>query len=233
MKRVKLLIVLTLLVIGAQVAAAQSLEAVVDRAMAAYGGQAALESMNSMSMKMTGKMQGAMDMEMTMYTMKPDKFRMEMRFMGQNMIMGSTGGDTWMQMMGRVMDVPGAQGESNKMMSRSFGGDMLLQLKEMGATYGGAGDFLGEACDIIFVVDENKNKSNLYFSKNSGLMVGVKADAEGSEVLVKIGDYRKVQGALIPHTMETLMGGSPLMTLNVTDVKINPALEETLFTRPK
>jgi outer membrane lipoprotein-sorting protein len=233
MKRFNLLFVLALVVLGVQIAAAQSLEAVVERAINAYGGQAKLETVNTMTMKMSGKMQGAMDMEMTMFTAKPDKFRMEMRFMGQNMIIGSTGSDTWMQMMGRVMDVPGAQGESNKMMSRSFGGDMLLSLKEQGAVYSGSGDFLGEACEIISVVDESKNKTDMHFSKNSGLMVGIKAKAEGSEVMIKIGDYRDVQGFKIPHSMETLMGGSPMMTMNVSDVKINTPLEDTLFSRPK
>jgi outer membrane lipoprotein-sorting protein len=210
---------------------AQTLEDVITRAANAMGGMQKLENINTMTMKMRGTMRGAMEMQMTMYTMKPGMYRMEMDMMGQHMVTVSDGTDAWMEMMGRTMDIPAGQGGGNNMMGQSFG-EAILKLKEQGATYAGREDFNGVQCDVIEFTPEGQSEtSRMYFDANSGLMAGIRSSAGGQNVEVRINAYSDVDGFKFPAKMETFMGSESMMEMEIYDVQINPALEASMFQR--
>lgn len=231
MRKESILSVLAMVVLSAVAVSAQTVDDVINRAIAATGGGANLQSVKTMSMTMEGTMQGSMSITMVMHTQNPDKFRMEMQMMGREMVIASDGSDTWMQMMGRTMSVPGNQQGSNNLLGQNAGNQGLLMLKQMNAKYVGRENFRGAPADVLSVVGENGQEMKWYFSVDTGLPAGIVMDSQGKMITMTLSDYRDVAGLKFAHSMETLMGDTPVMTLTVKEIKINPPLDASMFSR--
>lgn len=231
MNRNRIILVAVLIVAASAAVMAQTLESVVNRAIEAQGGKARLESIQSMAMTMNGTMMGSMTVNMDMKIKKPNKFHMKMDMMGQNMTMISDGNDYWMEMMGRTMDVPANQAAGNQQLTQGFG-DMLLQLQQMGAEYAGMAEFMGESCHAVTFQPEGADQpGTMYFSDASGMMIGFAQNTAQGEAKLHITSYQDVDGIKFPQNMVMHMNGSEMMNLSISNVQVNPAIDDSLFVR--
>jgi hypothetical protein len=61
-----------------------------------------------------------------------------------------------------------------------------------------------------------------------------KLDGKSRAVSVYLRDYKAVQGLMMPHLIETAVQGVPKTeTINIESVQLNPALDDSRFTRPR
>lgn len=134
MRKKSILSAIALVVLNAVAVSAQSVDEVVNKYIATVSGGSGFENINSMKMVMTGElgsmgnmsnMMKGQEMQYTMYTLKPDKFRMEMKVGPINMVIGNNCSDSWMSMMGRTMDLPGQNGEGFKNMMSIYDGNII------------------------------------------------------------------------------------------------------------
>lgn len=231
MKLTQKILVLALVLVASIAVSAQTVEEIATKAMDAMGGKAKMESIETMFMRMSGTMQGSMSVSMDMTIKKPDSFHMDMNMMGQNMTMVKNGDDMWMEMMGQTMDVPASQGAGQEQMTAGFG-DLVLQLQKMNATYKGTEDFGGATCHAIEYTDPNSGeKGVMYFNTATNLMAGVKNNTGQGEVEMHIKSYQDIDGMKMPATMVVMMNGSEMMNMEISDVKINPAVDDAMFQR--
>lgn len=231
MKHARIALVVIFILSITVVSFAQSVDSVINRAVEAMGGAAKLDAINSMKMVISGSAMG-MDMNMTMYK-KGNKSRQEVNTMGMDMIMATDGEDYWMSMSGEVMDMMDQQKQQLESGVDNFTGSGLKDfLKKAGAEYVGKEAIdSGEAHAISFSLGD-QGSGKMYFNVASGLPVMVKMTTPMGEIDMMLTDYKEVGGIKFAHKFEGLMGGAPMMTLTVTDIQINPAVDDALFKRP-
>lgn len=240
MKKTGILSLAMLLVVFTAAASAQTVEQVVNNYTAAVSGGKSFEDINSMKMVMTGKMgtmgdsqfSGMMEgqeMKYTMYTLKPDKFRMEMKVGPMNMVMGNDGSSSWMSMMGRTMDMPNQNDSGFENMMEVYNGNIVAAYDE--SAYAGTGSFAGEQCHILDVKNEGQ-ASKLYFSAGTGLFVGMTSKMDQGEMQMTVSDYRDVSGYKIPHKYSMSMNGDKVIDMIIQEMVINPPVDESMFNRP-
>ena len=228
-----------MLLLGVVAASAQSVEQVMNNYMAAVSGGQGFEKINSMKMVMTGEM-GAMggqmggmmegrQMNYTMYMLKPNKFRMEMKVGPMNMTMGNDGSVSWMSMMGRTRELPNSDNPGFENMMAIYNGNIVEAFDS--SEYAGAESFDGEQCHAINVQQEGQS-STLYFSMGSGLLMGMKSKTEQGEMMMRIGDYRDVQGYKVPHNYSMSMNGDNVMNMIIEEMVINPPVDASMFAKP-
>lgn len=233
--KMKKIAILSLIVLAMAIPAyAQTVEDVMNRAMNAMGGKGKLESLDTMTLTMKGSMMGS-EMNMNMYRKAPDMMRIDMVVMGMSIIQATDGTDYWQSQMGTVMDM---DDNSKKQFKQSFAqmtGGNLQMMQEMGAklTYGGKATMDGIAADVIDMVMEAEGmNAKMYFSAADGLPFRMDMSTPMGEVNMLIKDYRDVGGIKMAHSIEMLMGGSPMMTMNIDKVEMNQPVDLSLFKRP-
>jgi cytochrome oxidase Cu insertion factor (SCO1/SenC/PrrC family) len=95
----------------------------------------------------------------------------------------------------------------------------------------------GREADKIKITLANGQVRNLWVDKESGLEVKLdgsrRLDGKSHAVWTFFRDYRKVDGLMIPHVLETVVDGvSGSEKIVIEKVVINPPLEEARFERP-
>ena len=234
MKKSRVALALAMVLALATFASGQTAESVIQRAIDAMGGQAAFDSITSMSMTMSGTMMETMQIGMTMFTVKPDKIRIEMSMMGMEIIQATDGTDYWMSQAGQVMDMPEMQKEQFASNKDMFTGGGLSNLEALGATleYIGKDTANGIEADVVKLTFENGMIGNYYFSTADGLPFMMRMDTQVGEMTMNITEYKQFGIIKMPTKMEMETPQGP-MVFTIDDVQINPALEDTLFTRPQ
>jgi outer membrane lipoprotein-sorting protein len=225
-----------LLVLGlAVLAQAQTAEAVLQRAVDAMGGQAAFDSVTSMSMSINGSMMGSMEFSMKMWVVKPDKVRVDMTMMGMDIIQATDGTDFWMSQGGQVMDMPEAQKENLEMNKSMMTGGGFSNLAALGITteYVGKENADGVDAEVIrFTYKDQSTKGNWYFSSADGLPFLVKMETPVGEVQMHLSNYQ-VQGNMKFATHFEMEMAQGQMVMDISDIQINIPVDNSLFTRPK
>ena len=227
MKKSRIFVALLLVVLVSALAFSQTAADVVKRAIAASGDFTKIQNASSMLMKMKGDMAGR-EMNMEVISMGAEKMHMKMDMMGMTTKVTINGDDAWMDMMGRIMDLPMDKAAQNRSMTQGFDGSYLKLIAESEAAYVGVKDFNGVQCDVLKGKDPNAQvEAEYYFDKGTGLMVGMKTEA----VETYMYDYKDVQGVKIPHKIKMVMNGNMTSEITITEIKFNPPVDASLFER--
>lgn len=87
----------------------------------------------------------------------------------------------------------------------------------------------------VNVVAKNKQTMTLFYSKKSGLMLGMKMEVaiqnQKATTVVTTGDYRQTGPIKTAH-LSTFSMGPSVVKMQITDVKINAKVPEELFSPP-
>ena len=57
--------------------------------------------------------------------------------------------------------------------------------------------------------------------------------AKGQAVETYFSDYKEEKGLMMPHTLETKMGGQTVVTIKMEKVEINPTIDKKIFSFPE
>lgn len=213
----------------------QTAESVLNRAVEASGG-AALSSVTSITMSIKGVAQGSTEMDMKVYIVPPDKFRTDVTMMGMVITQVKNGDDYWMLQGGTVLDTPEMQKGilDLNMTLLSGGGFSNLAEKGITAEYVGQETVDGKTADVISFKHQHQDiGGKWYFNKADGLLFLIKVDMGMGEVTSYLSDYRVVSGIKFPHHFDAKMGGTTMITMDVTEIAINAPVDASIFARPK
>jgi len=211
---------------------------VLEEMIEAMGGRATL--MAAKDMTATGTMEmPSMGMEgsATLYTMKGDRFRMDIEIMGMSITSAFDGEAGWMinPQTGAVEDLPGEQLEDMK--RQAIGDSAYLEPEKYGIVYTSKGQekLEDKDCDVLLMTYADGYEVTLYIDSKTHLlyktvaiapnpMTGVEGEVESIST-----DYKKIDGMMVAHTMTNYTDGEEFMIITLDEVKFNTGLDEALF----
>jgi outer membrane lipoprotein-sorting protein len=232
-----------LLVAGLTSAAAwaQTADEIIEKHLQAMGGKDKLKAVQSE--RLTGKMVMGQGMEapFTMEMARPNKMRVEFTIQGMTGVQAFDGKTGWsvMPFMGKTEPEAMPEEERKVMEEQADIDGLLMDYKEKGrqVEYAGKEDLEGTPVHKLKVTQKNGDIAYIYIDAEQFLQLKQtgKRKIRGQEVESEItfGDFKTVDGLVIPHSMEQKMAGAPAgMVMTVSKVEINPSLDETRFAMP-
>lgn len=218
----------------------------IDRAIAAHGGDAAFGQWANQHIEGaltfnfgTARMQGTVQMYVREATMVRTEALMEFGGNKQRFVSACTGKSAWQQMGSRVYDLP----PDDCVTGRQHQPDILLRAAAEGAelSYAGTLELDGEPVEAIDFTEEAGTTRILIDPENAWVRaleykaMTNQGMGQKEEVFFKTvwGDYREVGGVPYPHALTEYRDGVERMTVRLESVTLDeePALE--LFAKPE
>lgn len=230
---VALVLVVTVI---ASPASTMTVEDLAERSIKARGGIKKLRSVQSMRMRGQFAMYG-MEGSVTMMMKRPGRVRMDMTSQGMTLVQIFDGEDGWL--LGREGPVP-------------LPTDQIEQMRDQADFDGPLVDYKKKGNQLRLMGREGTDGIDAYkveVTKPSGAITQVYLDArtyleirtddrlsmEGIDIESHLlqGDYRKVNGMMLPHTLEFGAKGSPIVQkITVEAWELNLDLPDSLFAMP-
>jgi|GEM_PF-1590952 len=242
MKRICFLLaaIVFLMVMPARVAA-QDAEAVMDRYLKVSGFDKLTDNLADQSVMIEMNVKaGGIGMPIKGYIKYPDKMRIEMSMMGENVLMVLNGKKGWMVMAGTKQPLPAAtvdqMAKQNDVMSNmkwdssKFEMELLDQVTED-----------GKKLDVVKAIPKEKNlpviEQVIYFNNADGMIVYVdaKIEAEGQSMDTRVvyGDYKTINGVRIPKSLVTIIGGVTAAEIDINTMEFNYPTADWMFAEPE
>ena len=244
----KVFLVFVLWAIIAAPAHAQTGEEVVDRALEALGGEAALEATRSVTVEALASISAAsMSMEASLkyINVRPDKLRMEISVasFGMEIVQGTDGKDFWLSTNGTVTDVPSEQIPQFRQNAESIlPGLSFKNLRNAGVEFEYVGRETLQGIDVHHIryptpadlaPSSQGGEVDWYFSVGTGLPLASMMESTSGPATAWFEDYREVGLVMMPFRWEFEAGGQAGMTVTVQNVQTNKPVEPGLFERPQ
>lgn len=208
-----------------------TIEVLMDRYFDAIGGTDKVKAVKSMDQSYSMELMG---MQMTTrQVIDNGKFYMSMTAPGMNIMQQVFDGQKGkIESMGAP--VPTGEKELAEMRKQSYPFPELLYGQEgYKAELKGVDEVDGNPCYKVLVTDPEGGTSTVYYDMHSSLKrKEVQVQEQGGQSVtttVEYGDYKQVDGILIPHTM-TVSGPMPApMVMKATNIQVNPKVDPALF----
>jgi len=222
-------------------AAAQTVDEIIAKNIAARGGEAKLKAVNVI--RMTGKIEvGPGIVAPTIVTIKrPEMVRMEFTVQGMTGIQAYDGKSGWsvMPFQGKKDPEPMAADDVKDLEDQADMDGPLVDYKAKGNTveYLGKEKLEGSDAYKIRVTKKNGRIETSYIDADSGLEVKtiVKTKVRGNDADVEVlyTDFRDVQGLIMPFSIDSGVVGTPQrQKITFEKVEINPDVKEDQFHMP-
>ena len=218
------------------VAAQQSVDELIAKNLEAKGGLAKLNAVQSMKQVSQFSMSG-MAATMTVYSKRPNRVRQEVKIGGQTVISAFDGVTTWVvnPMVGsnRPIAVTGPQADMLREQG-DFDGP-LVDYKTKGYTVELVGsETLGERkVNHLKLVSPSRQIVHLYLDASTNLEARRATEVESLKLEQELGDYRPVDGVMIPFHIRLLVNGVPQSEMKVESVQFNVTMDDAIFRMPK
>ena len=222
---------------------AQTVDELLAKNLEAKGGKEKLKAIQSM--RLTGKMTmgGGMEAPFTLTKKRPGNVRMDFTFQGMTGTQAYDGETGWM-----VMPFMGKK-DPEKMAE-----DMLKEIKEEADFDGPMIDYAEKGHKVEFVGKEDVqgtpayklkltmkdgDESYVYLDADAYLEIRMesKRKMQGQEVELEtiVGDYKEVNGMLVPHSIESRRKGGtgPGQAITVEKVEFDLAIDASMFKMPE
>jgi outer membrane lipoprotein-sorting protein len=228
-------------------AAAQTVDELIARNLKARGGEEKLRALESM--RMTGKvMLQGMELPMTIVAKRPNLFRQDMEIQDKKVVTGFDGTTAWVinPMMGSEapQQIQGPQADLARDQA-DFDGP-LLDYQKKGHTVElikGEGpngtEKLTDGTGVFHVRVTRKNGrvQHYYLDAESGIELKQSSEMEGPDgqkmnIEQELSDYREVDGLMVPHSVKSLMNGTPVVTMTVEKIEFNAPIDDSVFKMP-
>jgi outer membrane lipoprotein-sorting protein len=221
-----------------QAAGQPTIEEIIADNMKAKGGLEKIQAVQSMKEVAQASTQG-MSFEMTIYSKRPNLSRQEISIMGQMMVNAFDGTKAWMinPMMGADPTmVTGPQADIIKDQS-DFDGP-LVDYKAKGNVVEFVGtDAIGAVKAYhLKVTKKSGNVDHVYIDTTTSLEIKVVSESSSggatAKAEIEIGDYRAVEGLMMPYSIKTYQNGSLAVALTLSTIELNPKIDDALFHMP-
>ena len=214
---------------------------VIDAAMQASGG-AALQKVSGVAYNATGDItlpQGTFPVEARGTMQLPDKLFVELNIAGTVTIQqGFDGKTAWQSSPQGVSDLPAFAVPENQRVVELLGGFGIYRKAAEGklaANFAGEKDFQGKKANAV-EWESPAGKTTLFFDAASHLLIGAAyraQTAQGEVDTVTVwDDHRPVEGVQYPHHAVTTRDGAKFSEQRLSNVKLNPAADAKLFSKP-
>lgn len=214
-------------------ASAQSVDEIIERNIQANGGLQNLNSVNSL--RMTGKMRltliSGIELPIIIEQKRPNRWRMEFNVFGTTIV------ETFDGVQIGVVTPTGNFLSEKELASFSaedyadFDGPLIhYRTKGNKVEYVGEESVNGVKAHKLKVTLKNDHVQYIYLDKKTYLEVRItsKQNESGAEYEINLGDYKRVGGLILPHTID--YKGDPLMQkITIGHVEINPKIEDSRF----
>jgi len=226
----------TVVVLAGARLAAQDVDAIVAKNLAAKGGAAKLESVQAMKQTAHVTFQG-MTGTITIYGKRPNLVRQELSLNGQVIVNAFDGTTAWSINPFRgspdPVAVSGAQADDIRMQS-DFDSP-LVNYKAKGSTL----EFVGtepvgarKAYHLKLTTREGRVQQ-IFIDVDTNLEMKIVGEAQTGSIENELSDYRDVNGLKLPFSMRTMSGGAVIGQIVVDTIELNPKIDDTLFKMPK
>jgi outer membrane lipoprotein-sorting protein len=228
----------TLLQSGSQVKP----EEIIDKAITAQGGRAALESIKDKTIKSTTKMytpqQNFLTITVAYIKYNPLKIRAEQIIQGMRVITGYDGNNIWLDSMGQVMIAPPII--ANPLKALIVRENLLLGYKEKECSiqYLGESEVSSNACYQIKFTDKDNNETIYYFNAQTYLPIKIEYSVINqigavAKYEILLSDYRSVENIVIPFKTDTFINSIKKSESTITEIQFNQDLDSILFEMPE
>jgi outer membrane lipoprotein-sorting protein len=224
-------------------AAEDNLDAVLAGYLETIGGQAAIDQTNSVSASGTLIFPGGMEAPFTLEFMpKAQKMRMDFEFQGMQATSAYDGENGWavMPFMGKTTAEPMADDQLKQARDQAdfFGPLINHQAKGHTLELVGVTDIEGTEAYHIKVTKANEDVEDWYLDTEYYLPFRVESVASmmGQEVetTTTMGDYKEVEGLLVPFSVQVGFGpGEAQQGIVIDEMKMNPDIDASIFDMPE
>jgi outer membrane lipoprotein-sorting protein len=210
-----------------------SVDDIVARSVEARGGMEKIKSVESMRMSGSALLNDQIQAAVRIISKRPNLTRLEMDVNGMTLVQAFDGKTAW----GLNPFVPGQgpqaapENQSRELREHTDMDGLLVDYKAKGRTVelDGAEDVAGSPAWKLKVTLKDGGADYVYLDTKSFLMV--KSASEHVGVTVLLGDYRTVDGLVLPFRIEQSAGpGSVKMTLS--RIETNVAVDDSQFRMP-
>ena len=234
-------IALALLAALAPAARAQTVDELLAKHYQAQGG---LEKMLKVqSWRMTGKMSVGPGMEapFVMEKKRPGKMRLEFTFSGMTGIQAFDGKTGWavMPFMGKKDPEPMPEEQLKEMSDQADFDGPLVDWKAKGHTVELVGKESVEGADAYKVKLTKKDGREEFYYLDADSYLIIKEEAKrtmrGTEIEGEssLGDYKDVNGLMVPYSITSGMKGNPQkQTLSMDKIEVDVAIDDSRFAMP-
>ena len=220
---------------------AQTLEEILALNYQAHGGLDKLKAVTAM--KISGKIvlpEQGLEMPMVMWQKYPDKMRVESRFQDKKIVQAYDGQKAWW-IMPFLSDEPR---EMEPEQARLFAEQAdfenpLVVFREKGYPLEllGKEEMAGASVFKLKLTKPDGREIFFYLDASSGLEVKSTLTVKigETETLNEIlyGDYKPVDGMLMPFYVENKLNGKTQMQMTMATLELNPPMADTLFAMPQ
>jgi len=220
---------------------AQTLDEVLAKNYQARGGLDKLKSLTGW--KMTGKIiipaQG-LDLPMVLWQKRPNKMRVDTTFQDKKIVQAFNGQKAWWIMpflSEKAQEMPGEQGKLFQ--DQADFENPLVVYREKGYKLELLGKEELEGTPVFKLKLTKTDGKEIYFFLDAESGIDLKSSLTVKtgerETLVEIfyGDYKPVDGHMMPFAIENKENGQMQMQMAIAAIEINPAIEDTLFAMPE
>jgi outer membrane lipoprotein-sorting protein len=218
------------------VAAQQSVDELIAKNLEAKGGLAKLNAVKSIKQVAQFSMSG-MAATMTVYSKRPNRVRQEIKIGTQTVIGAFDGVTAWMvnPMVGSDRPIAVTGPQADLLREQGDFESPLVDYKTKGYTVELVGqESLGERkVNHLKLVSPSRQIVHLYLDASTNLEARRSTEVESSKVDQELGDYRPVEGVMIPFHIRLLVNGVPQTEMKVESVQFNVAMDDAIFRMPK
>jgi predicted Zn-dependent peptidase/outer membrane lipoprotein-sorting protein len=177
--------------------------------------------------------QGEIALGGKIYIIYPNKARIEMNTPMGQIVQIINEEEAWVETPQGIQDIPIKEAKENIFRDQIM---LLKNLDNEAVTfqYLGIENFQGKDAHNIYIFDQEDNKLRLYIDTSSFDMLGMKyvgslLMSPPSELVVVYSDFKETENIRYPTKEITLHEGKPAMSVTVSEIKINPEINEELF----
>jgi outer membrane lipoprotein-sorting protein len=234
--------VLAALVVVPAAAAAQTVDELVARNLAAKGGVERLKAVKAM--RITGRVSigPGQEITMTIVSERPNKLRQESAIEGQKTVMAFDGQKAWMvnPLVGITtpQDITGPQFDALKDQADLDGPFVDYKAKGITLELLGTEPVDGKPAHKLKVTRKSGQSQTLYLDASTGLEVKAVNEVRQGDMAMTVeslfSNYKAVDGLMLAHAITQKLTGPASQTLTITidKAEILPDADDTLFTRP-
>jgi len=235
---------LFLIALFAQPASTQTTKeakALLAKMIEAQGGAKALAAIQDTTITGTMQMtQMGMNGTVTLYQKEPNKMRIDIEVMGMAITQAYDGETAWMTnpQTGAAETLP--ENYVKEFKRQALGNDALLNPEKYGITYASKGkEKIGEIEYLVLEqTTSDGHQTTFYLDPSTYLPYktkGMTLGQAGVEVMAEsiLGDYKKVDGIVMAHSLTTYQDGQEYIKMAFTKVAFNSNLEDSFFMMPK
>ena len=217
-------------------AAQQSVDDLIAKNLEAKGGAAKLGAVQSIKQVSSFSMSG-MAATMTVYTKRPNRVRQEVKIAGQTVISAFDGVTTWIvnPMVGSDKPIAVTGPQADMLREQGDFDGPLVDYKTKGYTveFVGAETLGDRKVNHLKLVTPSRQVVHLYLDATTNLEARRQTEVDSMKLEQELGDYRPVEGVMIPFHIRLLVNGVPQSEMKVESVQFNVTMDDAIFRMPK